>query len=66
MIITIEYCQVPLIIWSLSRLKGISESLEGQLMRRAKIGEEDQRPLLIDEDTIMSKDSTDPFYTVKE
>lgn len=35
-------------------------------MRRAKTGEEDQRPLLIDEDTMMSKDSTDPFYTVKE
>jgi hypothetical protein len=34
-------------------------------MRKLKVSEEDQRPLLIDDEN-MSKDSTDPFYTVKE
>ena len=35
-------------------------------MRKPRLSEEDERPLLTDEDNTMSKDSSDPFYTVKE
>ena len=43
-----------------------SETSPEILMRRPKLSEEDERPLLTDEDNTMSKDSSDPFYTVKE
>ena len=43
-----------------------SETSPEIFMRRPKLSDEDERPLLTDEDNTMSKDSSDPFYTVKE